>query len=83
MDEVEADVVPLDIFGLVLGSPYLYDRQAIFYRGENKYHLFKDKIEYIVRAHKIKTNMALANAGQMKRLVNSSKNFVFMIVKAK
>ncbi|XP_057844927.2 uncharacterized protein LOC131054430 [Cryptomeria japonica] len=26
VDEVEADVVPLDICGLVLGSPYLYDR---------------------------------------------------------
>lgn len=83
VDEVEADVVPLDICGLVLASPYLYDRHAIFYRGENKYHLYKDKIEYIVRAHKTKTNLALINAGQMKRLVNSSKNFVLMIVKAK
>ena len=83
VDEVEADVVPLDICGLVLGSPYLYDRQAIFYTRENKYHLFKDKIEYIVWAHKVKTNLALVNAGQMKRLVNSSENFVLMIVKAK
>ena len=48
VDEVEANVVPLDICGLVLGSPYLYDQKSIFYRGKNKYHLFKDKIEYIV-----------------------------------
>ena len=79
VDEVEADVVPLDICGLVLGSPYLYDHQAIFYRGKNKYHLFKDKIEYIVRAHKMKTNLVLVNVAQMKRLVKSSKNFVLMI----
>jgi len=34
VDEVEANVVPLDICGLVLGSPYLYDRRALFYRGK-------------------------------------------------
>ena len=32
IDEVEFDVVPLDIYGIVLGSPYLYDRKTIFYR---------------------------------------------------
>ena len=42
MDEVVLDVSPLDIYGIVLGSPYLYDMKAIFYREENKYHLFKD-----------------------------------------
>ena len=31
VDEVEFDVVPLDICGIVLGSPYLYDRKEIFY----------------------------------------------------
>jgi len=51
VDEVELDVVSLDISGFVLGSPYLYDRKAIFHRFENKYHLFKDEVEYIVRAH--------------------------------
>lgn len=49
IDEVELDVVPLDICGIVLGSPYLYDKKAIFDRHENKYHLFKDGVEYIVR----------------------------------
>jgi hypothetical protein len=27
VDEVEFDVVPLDICGIVLGSPYLYDKK--------------------------------------------------------
>ena len=44
IDEVELDVVPLDICGMVLVSPYLYDRKVIFYREHNKYHLFKDGI---------------------------------------
>jgi hypothetical protein len=58
-DEVELDVVPLVIYVIVLGSPYLFDRKAIFYHEENKYHLFKDGIEYIVRSHRIKTNISL------------------------
>ena len=49
VDEVELDIVPLDICGIFLGSPYLYDIKAIFYRIENNYQLTKDGIEYIVR----------------------------------
>ena len=44
IDEVEFDVVPLDIYGIVLGSPYLYDRKTIFYKEYNQYHLFKKKM---------------------------------------
>ena len=38
VDEVEFDVVPLDICGIMLGSPYLYDRNTIFYQEHNQYH---------------------------------------------
>ena len=65
----------LDIYGIVLGSLYLYDRKAIFYREYNRYQLTKDGVEYIVRAHHMKTNNSLVSANQMKRLVNASKNF--------
>ena len=41
VDEVEFDLVQLDIYGIVLGSSYLYDRKKIFYREHNQYHLFK------------------------------------------
>ena len=61
VDLVEIDVVPLDI--VVLGSPYLYGRKAIFHRHENKYHLFKDGKEFIVRAHQKKLESSLVNAG--------------------
>jgi len=54
VDEVELDIIHLDICGIVLGSAYLYDRKAIFYRVENKYQLTKDGIEYIITAHKLK-----------------------------
>ena len=77
----EVDIVPLDICGIVLGSPYLYDRKAIFYRAENKHQITKDGIEYIVRDHKLKNNYTLINSGQMKRIVNSCKQFLLMVVK--
>jgi hypothetical protein len=80
-NEVELDIVPLDICGNVLGSPYLFDRKVVFYSEENKYHLFKDRIEFGVRAHHIKTNVSLVSIRQMKRLVNESKYFFLMIVK--
>jgi hypothetical protein len=83
IDEVELDVIPLDICGIVLGSPYLYDRKTIFHRHENKYHLFKNGVEYIVRAHTKKMNLSLVNVEQMKRLVNASKNFVLLMIKPK
>ena len=63
VDEVELDIVPLGICGIVLGSPYLYDRKSIFYRIENKYQLTKDRIEYTVRARKLKDNFSLINSG--------------------
>jgi hypothetical protein len=83
VDEVELDIIPLDICGIVLGSPYLYDTKAIFYRDENKYLLVKDGIEYFVRAHKLKNNYTLINSGQMKRMINSCKQFLLMVVKEK
>ena len=73
----------MDICGIVLGSPYLYERKDIFYRVKNKYQLIKDGIEYIVRAHKLKNNYTLINSGQMKRIVNSCKQFLLMVVKKK
>ena len=55
----------------------------IFHRHENKYHLFKYGKDFHVRAHRKKTNIAMVNARQVKRLVNSSKSFVLLMVKPK
>jgi hypothetical protein len=54
IDEVDLDVVPLDICNILLGSPYISDSNVIFFRNENKYHLTKDGVDYIVRAHSMK-----------------------------
>jgi hypothetical protein len=46
IDEVELDVVPLDICGVVFGSPYMYMRNAIFMGRANQYRLIKDGNTY-------------------------------------
>jgi len=83
IDEVEFDVIPLDICGIVLGSPYLNDRRAIFHHNEKKYHFKKYGIEYVVRLHCKKLNLSLMNAGKMKRLVNACYNFELLLIKHK
>ena len=67
---MDLDVISLDICGIVLGSLYLYDRDVVFHRQENKHNLKKYGIEYIVWAHKIKTHLDLGTANQMKRLIS-------------
>jgi len=42
VDEVVTNMVPLDICGVKLGSPYLNVRDAIFRRSVNKYRIVKD-----------------------------------------
>ena len=74
-------MVSLEIPGIVLGSPYLYDRKVVFHCHENNYHLFKYGIEYIVRAHKNKTSLSLIHAREMKRIVNASHNLTLLMIK--
>jgi len=81
IDEVDLDVVPLGICDIVLGSPYLYDWKAIFFLHENKYHLTKGEVEYIIRGHCAKISSSLVSACQMKRLIDSSKGYILMVVR--
>ena len=78
IDEVVLDMIPHAIYGMMLGSPYLFDRKSIFFREHNMYHFFKNGIKYIVRAHKMKNGLSMIATGQMKMLVNASKCLCFM-----
>jgi hypothetical protein len=80
IDEVDLDVVPLDICGIMLGSSYIYDRKKIFFCHEKKYHLTKGGVECTVRAHNMSGNTTLVSAGQMKRLINTNNIYVLMVV---
>jgi hypothetical protein len=57
--------VPLSERGMVLGSSYLYDRKAIFYREKNQYNLTKACQEYVVHAHHVKENKTLQTMEQL------------------
>jgi hypothetical protein len=83
IDEIDLDVVPLDICGIVLGSPYLYDIKSFLFRHENKYHLTKEGVKYIVRSHNMRVNTTLDSARQMKRLINTNKRYVLMVIREK
>jgi hypothetical protein len=63
IDEVDVDVVSLDICGIVIGNPYIYNRKVVFFHHENKYHLTKGAVEYIFRAHNMRVNTTLVSAG--------------------
>jgi hypothetical protein len=57
VDEVTCDVVSLKECGMILGSPYLFDRKAIFYRTKNQYQFTKAGHDYVVHAHRIKETL--------------------------
>lgn len=73
-------MVLVDICGVVLGIPYLYDRDAVFYRKEHKYHLKKEGVEFIVRAHKVKSNLDLIITNQVKHFI-SWIEYVLVVIK--
>jgi hypothetical protein len=83
IDEVDLDVVSLDICGIVLGSPCLYDRKSIFFSHEKKYHLTKGGVAYIVRSHGMRVNTTLVIVEKMKRLIDTNKRYVLMVVREK
>jgi hypothetical protein len=72
VDEVTCDVVPLRECGMVLCSPYLYDRKAIFYRTKNQYQFTKAGQDYVVHAHHVKANKTLQTMEQLKKAVQAS-----------
>jgi hypothetical protein len=81
IDEVELDVVPLDVCGVVFGSPYMYMRHVIFMQRANQYRLIKDGKSYIINAHKGKSKFSLVSANQAKKLITSSKKYLFIFLR--
>jgi hypothetical protein len=74
-------VVPLDICGVILGSPYLYVRDVIFRRRANWYRLVKDGTSYAINAHHDKDKLSLINAHQKRRIMGSTKKVVLLLLR--
>jgi len=62
IDEFMVDVVPLDICGLILSNPYMWDRDVIYYRVLNKLQSMKDGKVFLASAHKSKKNLSLVTS---------------------
>jgi hypothetical protein len=80
IDEVELDVVPFDVCGVVFQRPYLYMRSVIFMCRANEYFLIKDVNYYIFNKHKGKLNISLVSANKYKKLIISSKKYAFIFL---
>ena len=59
--------MPLNECGMVLVTPYLYDRKEIFYMEHNQYHLIKEGNKYVVHAHHLKENQSLQTMEQFRK----------------
>jgi hypothetical protein len=71
VDEVTCDVVSLRECGMILGSPYLFDRKAIFYRTKNQYQFTKVGHDYVVHAHHVKENKTFQTMEQLTNAVQA------------
>jgi hypothetical protein len=81
IDEVELDVVPLDVCDVVFGTPYMYIRDVIFMWRANQYRLIKDGKSYIINTHKGKSKISMVSANQDKKLISSSKKYIFLFLR--
>ena len=83
IDEVTCDVVPLDVCHVMLGSPYLWDRDATLYRREQKYSFVKNGRTFVIKSIASPlVGSSLITATQAKRLVNAGRKFVLIFVRA-
>jgi hypothetical protein len=71
VDKVTCDVVSLRECGMILGSPYLFDRKAIFYRTKNQYQFTKAGHDYVVHPHRVKANKTLQTMEQLMNAVQA------------
>jgi hypothetical protein len=71
VDEVTCDVVPLSECGMVLGSPYLYDRKTNFYMTKKQYQLTKAGQDYVVHAHHEKANKTIQTMERLKKVAQA------------
>ncbi|GJR36909.1 hypothetical protein Tco_1212593 [Tanacetum coccineum] len=67
IDEVTCEVVPLDICQVIFGSPYLWERDEVYFRRAQKYELEKDGKKYIVNKSNITKDDDIVKAFQARR----------------
>lgn len=80
INKVTCEVVPLDICQVILGSPYLWDHDAIHNKRLQKYRLLKYGQEFHINVYKTQSTDNTLIANQAKRLVNSCAQFDLLMI---
>lgn len=67
IDEFLVDVIPLDMYGVILGNPNLWDRDGMYYQKLNNIRLVKYRKFFQVSVYKIhkKYNFGHYQSGKM------------------
>ncbi|GJX96113.1 transposon ty3-G gag-pol polyprotein [Tanacetum coccineum] len=81
VDEVTCEVVPLDICQVIFGSPYLWERNVVYFRRAQKYQFEKDGHKYLVKKSTGSRNVELIMACQARRLVNASQVLLLILLR--
>ena len=77
----QVSVAPLGMCVVVFGSPYMYIKDVIFMKKENWYHLIKNGNLFIMNANKYKSKISLVCAYKTKKLISTSKKYVFLFLR--
>ena len=67
--EVEVDVIPMDICGVVFVFPYMYTMVVILMGISNQYLFIKDKKSFMINVHKVKSIISMASTNKGKILI--------------
>ena len=62
--EVEVDVIPMDICGVVFVFPYMYTMVVIFMGTSNQYLVMKDNKSFKINVHKCKSMISMVSTNQ-------------------
>nr|CAD1821363.1 unnamed protein product [Ananas comosus var. bracteatus] len=81
IDEMLCEVVSLNIYNLISGSPYLWDRDAIFFRRPQQYQFVKDGQKFLFTTEPLSTIVDLVTACQAKRMINVCQKFALLVVR--
>ena len=62
--EVEVDVIPMDICGVVFVFPYMYTMVVIFMGTSKQYLFIKDKKSFMINVQKGKSMISMVSTNQ-------------------
>ena len=67
--EVEVDVIPMDICGVVFVFPYIYTMVVILMGTSNQHLFIKDRKSFMINMHKVKSIISMASTNEGKILI--------------